>query len=1655
MAEENSKLMNQHVTIFASGAKGSGANNSNPVTNHSGKGGIFWLEITAKSGTSPTLDVKLQGYDQDGGDWVDLGDNVAGTGAYAFSQKSSISEPVRDQLTVYPGLTASGNAVCSGILPNQFRAVATVGGSSTPTVTFTLGVDLIDSGGRMANELRHKDVGTALSKSEWEGVTGHILNSQAAGDIIYASSTTQLSRLGIGAANQLLAVNSAGTAPEWTSSPPVVTALVPDAADGATLGTASAEFSDLYLADGGVIYLGNDQDVSITHVADTGILLNSTMQIQFNDASQYINAPSGTVLDINATDEIELNATLVDANANLDVSGTYTGGGLMTTGGNIVIPNAGNIGSASDTDAIAISSGGVVTMNQIPVFSAGINVSGGTITGTIASGSAAQGNITSLGTLTALTVDNIAMDGTTIGHTSDTDLITLADGVVTVAGEVDATTLDISGNADIDGTLEADAYTVDGTALATYIRDTVGTNMLSSNTESGITVTYDTSNDNIDFAIDAAQTGITSLLATDIKIGEDDQTKIDFETADTINFYAGNENQLVLTDGALTPASNAIVDLGTDALEFKDGYFDGTLEADAITVAGTALNEYIADTVGAMVTSNTESGITVAYVDDDNTLDFTVGTLNQDTTGTADNITASANNTADETVYPTFVDGATGSQGIETDTGLTYNPNSGILTATQFTGAVVGNVTGNASGTAGIATTVAIADNESTNEDNVVVFGAGGVHYGASIGLESDGNLIYNPSTGILTSTRFSGAIDGILGANSAAAITGTTIDATTDFTIGDTVITDGVITDTSGLSIAAAVDLGANTLTSTGSMQIRTIDYSDGDLAMTIADGGGVTFAQNVNMDGNTVYGVSQLSGSSGDGPRIAGDEASTATNPGLIPDRGTMTTGIGGTGDYVSSIVAGTERIRATTSGATVTGTVDTTGQVTAVVAGHPFMGRTTSRWGGINLTDNEGTPNNMFQVYPDDADLGGTKMILSDAGTAKITLDTDPVALTFATAATVSTSTGALTIDGDDGIVLQTTGSGDVDIAEDIELTGGSGTTIRTDGTYIRRDHSSGIIAIDSQGDVRINIDTNANGTNDFTIGGNGSTDDIFKVVENGNTSIINTASGTWLDMGAALPGSGSTTYEGGMRIHASSGTDDRSWAMWADAHNPRALRIEYSGARGTGFGSGTPVIDIDYTNLVKFWGNIQIGSGSATDRKIVFDGNAQDFYLGLDDGGDALFIGSDSTVGSNGAIIIDKKGGVSSDVPHVGMNATPNINDLVTIGGAFAGYSNTFGLRVEPTLTAKAGNNASIISVAGTLVEASSGTHTNLFGTSFSAPSITNHVSAAVTNTATVYISGAPSATVTGGNYALWVDADASRFDGVCLHYDGVQLGYSGTGTGEDFLAYGDTSGYYMWWDASANSLLLGESANANMTSGITINQGAADDDIFSLKSSDVGHPFTHSIYANSDGADTFFSIKKIETTSGGALVRGFKDSAGAAGYALYLQGLLGEAADTTDTTSSAAVTMFNARVTDGGTEAAAVHDDGNAFGWSTMSTMLMLIKGDGDIHASNVSSGAGDMNAVALDNEDDIGLVRTFQRHTHNDIGTVMSKWDDAIKANEDDLRRVGVLTGDFYSIQRMNSLLGGAIWQGHTRQMELQEEVSELKTRLLALEGGK
>ena len=140
---------------------------------------------------------------------------------------------------------------------------------------------------------------------------------------------------------------------------------------------------------------------------------------------------------------------------------------------------------------------------------------------------------------------------------------------ITLSGELDAATLDVSGNADIDGTLEADAYTVDGTTLAEYIADTAGA-MFSSNTETGIAATYQDGDNTIDLAISAAQTTITSLFATDIKIGEDDQTKIDFEDANTINFYANNAKEVVLAENSISPGTSDGTALGTTSLMWSD-----------------------------------------------------------------------------------------------------------------------------------------------------------------------------------------------------------------------------------------------------------------------------------------------------------------------------------------------------------------------------------------------------------------------------------------------------------------------------------------------------------------------------------------------------------------------------------------------------------------------------------------------------------------------------------------------------------------------------------------------------------------------------------------------------------------------------------------------------------------------------------------------------------------------------------------------------------------------------------------------------------------------------------------------------------------------------------------------------------------------------
>ena len=221
-----------------------------------------------------------------------------------------------------------------------------------------------------------------------------------------------------------------------------------------------------------------------------------------------------------------------------------------------------------------------------------------------------------------------------------------------------APTAYFSANVDVDGILEADAITIAGVTLAESISDTVGA-MVGSNTETGIAVTYEDSDNTLDFALAAAQTSVTSLKNAALVIGRDADNDIDFATDNNIIFRANGADQIKLVDGILQPVTDSDVDLGTTGVRFKDAFvdsitvtgeidgasldisgnadIDGTLEADAITVNGATLAATIQTTVGAMVDNNTESGINATYDGSTGTLDFDVNdptiTLVGDITG--------------------------------------------------------------------------------------------------------------------------------------------------------------------------------------------------------------------------------------------------------------------------------------------------------------------------------------------------------------------------------------------------------------------------------------------------------------------------------------------------------------------------------------------------------------------------------------------------------------------------------------------------------------------------------------------------------------------------------------------------------------------------------------------------------------------------------------------------------------------------------------------------------------------------------------------------------------------------------------------------------------------------------------------------------------
>ena len=105
----------------------------------------------------------------------------------------------------------------------------------------------------MANELKHGSVGTELTPAEWEAVGAHVVANQAVGDIIYADTTSQLLRLGIGSTNDVLRVT--GGKPDWQATS-FITSLGTIATgvwQGTDVGVAYGGTGASTLTDGGVL----------------------------------------------------------------------------------------------------------------------------------------------------------------------------------------------------------------------------------------------------------------------------------------------------------------------------------------------------------------------------------------------------------------------------------------------------------------------------------------------------------------------------------------------------------------------------------------------------------------------------------------------------------------------------------------------------------------------------------------------------------------------------------------------------------------------------------------------------------------------------------------------------------------------------------------------------------------------------------------------------------------------------------------------------------------------------------------------------------------------------------------------------------------------------------------------------------------------------------------------------------------------------------------------------------------------------------------------------------------------------------------------------------------------------------------------------------
>jgi len=490
-------------------------------------------ELVIKSGSTPTAAITMSGANVTvagdltvSGDDITMGTNTAGNlliadgtnfNSVAVGSLSEISTVANDDVFLAVDTSGGGlkkitrSAVVAGLATSS--AISNVSEDTTPQLGGDLDVDGNDIVSTSNGNINLLPNGSGKVIMDGNGSSGGVSITDGVIDIrtgtgneakilFYCESsnahaqTLQAAPHSAGSSATLVLPTASGTliGTGDTGTLPVAAIDI----DGATDIGADIVDADLFIIDDGAG--GTNRKVAASRIKSYVASATAADDIGTGDAAVTIATSSGNItLDAQASDtDIIFKGTDGGADTTfLTLDGSDAGTAIFNH--DIKIADGGQIGSASDADAISIASDGVVTMNQIPVFSAGINVSGGSIAGTLST--AAQANITSLGTLTALTVDDVAVDGKVITMTGSTD-----DTAVFTAGTNGALTIETTDTAaaaaniqiTADGTFEVDATTITLDSAGDIALDAAGNNVTF---KSGGTSILDFSNSSSDAVI--------------------------------------------------------------------------------------------------------------------------------------------------------------------------------------------------------------------------------------------------------------------------------------------------------------------------------------------------------------------------------------------------------------------------------------------------------------------------------------------------------------------------------------------------------------------------------------------------------------------------------------------------------------------------------------------------------------------------------------------------------------------------------------------------------------------------------------------------------------------------------------------------------------------------------------------------------------------------------------------------------------------------------------------------------------------------------------------------------------------------------------------------------------------------------------------------